>query len=192
MAPSYCAVKGCYSKTGGDFGIEVPKKKYLEPEAVPTLYAASAKHRDASPASVPTCKRLCCEQESRDAGTSCKSLYELPIVDPDSQVPSDSDSMIAVHMAAEKHDAQTQCCPKVASKNTHTSATINRQNLGVQAVETSTEIGCQTDVTLAAFELLEDTSQRVSTPVMISDSEEESADRTYAPSWMDSLMDRCL
>ncbi|KAH7935111.1 hypothetical protein HPB52_004355 [Rhipicephalus sanguineus] len=44
-----------------DFGFELTKKQYLEPEAVPTLYAASAKHRDASPATELTCKRLCCE-----------------------------------------------------------------------------------------------------------------------------------
>ncbi|KAL1431318.1 hypothetical protein MTO96_014338 [Rhipicephalus appendiculatus] len=177
--------------------------KYLEPEAVPTLYAASAKHRDASPASVPACKRLYCEVrvpvlgracnvrgisvvpvtilmvKSRDTGTSCESPYELPIVDetsqfpsPDSQVPSDSDNL---------------------------QQRLRGENLGVQTVETRAEIGCQTDVTLTDLELLEDTNQRVSMPVMISDSEEESAvfrddpaDQTYAPSWMDSLMDRCL
>ncbi|XP_049267455.1 THAP domain-containing protein 10-like isoform X1 [Rhipicephalus sanguineus] len=171
-----------------EFGIELSKKQYLEPEAVPTLYVASAKHRDASPASEPTCKRLCCEvrmpvvsgragcnareisvarvtiltvkcisqyilQESRVSGTSCESPYEPPIVDetsqfssPDSQVPSDSDSVIAMHMAAspqcnEKHNAQTQCDVQLASKATQTSATTKMQSLGVQAVQTSAEIG---------------------------------------------------
>ncbi|XP_037503746.2 THAP domain-containing protein 10-like isoform X2 [Rhipicephalus sanguineus] len=135
-----------------EFGIELSKKQYLEPEAVPTLYVASAKHRDASPASEPTCKRLCCE-ESRVSGTSCESPYEPPIVDetsqfssPDSQVPSDSDSVIAMHMAAspqcnEKHNAQTQCDVQLASKATQTSATTKMQSLGVQAVQTSAEIG---------------------------------------------------
>ncbi|KAH8025521.1 hypothetical protein HPB51_009461 [Rhipicephalus microplus] len=45
-----------------EFGIALPKKRHLEPEAVPTLYAASAQHRDANPASESTRKRLCFQQ----------------------------------------------------------------------------------------------------------------------------------
>ncbi|KAL1471345.1 hypothetical protein MTO96_039994, partial [Rhipicephalus appendiculatus] len=148
--------------------------------------------------------------ESRDGGTSCESPYEPPIVDqtsqfssPDSQVPFNSDSVIAVQMAAspqhtEKHNAQTQCCVQVASKATQTSSLTKMRNLGVQAVETTAEIGCQTDVTVADIQLLEENNQRVSSPVVIcysDDSDEESvvfrddpADETYEPSWMDSTM----
>ncbi|XP_037282852.2 uncharacterized protein LOC119175917 isoform X3 [Rhipicephalus microplus] len=135
-----------------EFGIALPKKRYLEPEAVPTLYAASAQHRDATPALEPTCKRPCFE-ESRDTGTSCGSPYELPAVDetsqfssPDSQVPHDGDDVIAEHVAAspehtEKCNDLTQCRVPKASKATQTSAMTVMQDVGVQAVKTSAEIG---------------------------------------------------
>ncbi|KAL3192932.1 hypothetical protein MRX96_058444 [Rhipicephalus microplus] len=128
------------------------KKRYLEPEAVPTLYAASAQHRDATPALEPTCKRPCFV-ESRDTGTSCGSPYELPAVDetsqfssPDSQVPHDGDDVIAEHVAAspehtEKCNDLTQCRVPKASKATQTSAMTVMQDVGVQAVKTSAEIG---------------------------------------------------
>lgn len=134
-----------------DFGL-LTKKKYLEADAVPTLYVASAKHRYGSPGAEPTRKRLCCEG-SLDVARSRESPCEPPGVEEtaqfigtDSPLPFASDSAIAVHPAVpkqqgHKQDAQTQSWVQVASKATQAFVMPKIKNISVQNVQVTAESG---------------------------------------------------
>lgn len=178
-----------------DFGL-LTKKKYLEPDAVPTLYyAASAKHRDGSPAAEPTCKRRCCEEylgtaRSRESPCEPRGVEKTAqFARTDLPFAFASDSAIAVHLEVpkeqcHKQDAQPQSLVQLASKASQASVMPKIKSISVQNVQVTAEAGCQTDVVISNIEMLEATHQRVSTSIRLSDSEEE------LPSFRDDSADR--